>query len=47
MKDLLFRIDPAAFVAVHETSEVIGRRFLSWEEQGYRQSGEIDPTPHL
>jgi uncharacterized membrane-anchored protein YitT (DUF2179 family) len=48
LKEMLFQIDPDAFVAVHETSEVIGRRFLSWEEQGYQRRGpQIDPTPEL
>jgi uncharacterized membrane-anchored protein YitT (DUF2179 family) len=47
MKDLLFQIDPDAFVAIHETNEVIGRRFLSWEDQGYRRKARVDPTPHL
>jgi uncharacterized membrane-anchored protein YitT (DUF2179 family) len=47
LKDLLFQIDPHAFVAVHETSEVIGRRFLSWEDEGYRRTADVDPTPHL
>jgi len=47
LKDLLFQIDPDAFVAVHETNEVIGRRFLTWEEEGYRRTTPIDPTPDL
>ena len=48
LKEMLFRIDPEAFVTVHETSEVIGKRFLSWEEQGYqRRNAAVDPTPDL
>jgi uncharacterized membrane-anchored protein YitT (DUF2179 family) len=47
LKDLLFQIDPDAFLAVHETNEVIGRRFLTWEDEGYRRTVRIDPTPEL
>jgi uncharacterized membrane-anchored protein YitT (DUF2179 family) len=36
LKDLLFELDPKAFVVIYNTSEVIGERFLTWEEQGYR-----------
>jgi hypothetical protein len=35
MKDLLYEVDAEAFVVVYETSEVIGKQFLSWEEAGY------------
>lgn len=35
MKELLFEIDPQAFVVVYNTSEVIGKHFLTWEEEGY------------
>ena len=28
--------DPDAFVAVQNTEEVIGTRFLTWEAEGYR-----------
>ena len=35
LKQLLFDIDPGAFVAINNTSEVIGRRFLSWEDEGF------------
>lgn len=47
LKELLFQTDPDAFLAVHETMEVIGRRFLTWEDQGYRRVQSIDPTPQL
>ena len=40
LKELLFQIDPAAFVVVHHTAEVIGHRFLTWEEEGYRRTQE-------
>jgi len=35
LKELLFQIDPDAFVAISNTSEVIGNRFLSWEDEGF------------
>ena len=36
LKDLLFHVDPDAFVVVYNTSEVIGEKFLTWEDQGYQ-----------
>lgn len=35
LKELLFHQDPEAFVAVSNTAEVIGHRFLSWEDEGF------------
>ena len=35
MKELLYEVDAEAFVVVYETSEVIGKQFLSWEDAGY------------
>jgi len=35
LKKLLFDTDPDAFVAISNTAEVIGRRFLSWEDEGF------------
>ena len=35
LKQLLFDTDPDAFVAISNTAEVIGKRFLSWEEEGF------------
>jgi len=35
LKEMLFDIDPDAFVAISNTSEVIGKRFLSWEDEGF------------
>jgi uncharacterized membrane-anchored protein YitT (DUF2179 family) len=37
VKEILYEIDPAAFVSISETSEVIGNRFHSWEEHGFEQ----------
>ena len=40
LKELLYRTDANAFIAVHNCSEVIGKRFLSWEDDGFSpQSG--------
>ena len=36
LKEYLFETDPDAFIAVQDTGDVIGRRFLTWEEEGYR-----------
>ena len=36
LKAALVEIDPDAFVAVQNTEEVIGTRFLTWEDEGYR-----------
>ena len=35
LKEMLFHTDPHAFLSVQDTTEVIGRRFLTWEEAGY------------
>lgn len=35
LKQLLFDIDPDAFVSISNTAEVIGKRFLSWEDEGF------------
>ncbi|MDH4120909.1 MAG: YitT family protein [Deltaproteobacteria bacterium] len=36
MKDLLYQTDPDALMTVLDTTEVIGRKFQGWEEQGFR-----------
>ncbi|MDP7157342.1 MAG: DUF2179 domain-containing protein, partial [SAR324 cluster bacterium] len=36
LKAALVETDPDAFVAVQNTEEVIGTRFLTWEDEGYR-----------
>ena len=36
LKEYLFETDPDAFIAVQDTGDVIGRRFLTWEEEGYK-----------
>lgn len=35
LKEILYHMDPTAFLAVHDTTEVIGNRFISWEEEGF------------
>ena len=35
LKQLLFDIDPDAFVAINNTSEVIGTKFLTWQDEGF------------
>ena len=37
LKEILYNMDPNAFLAVHTTSEVIGNRFISWEQEGFEQ----------
>ncbi len=39
LKQYLFETDPDAFVAVNDTAEVIGRRFLTWQEEGFERRG--------
>lgn len=36
LKEYLFNTDPEAFISVQDTGDVIGKRFLTWEEEGYR-----------
>ncbi|MFH2133059.1 MAG: YitT family protein, partial [bacterium] len=40
LKEMLFETDPDAFVAISNTSEVIGKRFLSWEDEGFTPLGK-------
>lgn len=35
LKQMMYDIDPDAFVAISNTAEVIGKRFLSWEDEGF------------
>ncbi|MCG8334455.1 MAG: YitT family protein, partial [Proteobacteria bacterium] len=39
LKELLFLHDPDAFVAISNTAEVIGNRFLTWEDEGFSPVG--------
>jgi len=36
LKQLIFDIDPDCFIAVNNTAEVIGGKFLSWEDEGFK-----------
>lgn len=44
LKDILFAVDPEAYVMVTATNEVIGRRFHSWEQEGYRKPFSWTPS---
>jgi uncharacterized membrane-anchored protein YitT (DUF2179 family) len=35
LKEIIFHIDPKAFMAVNDTSEVIGYRFFTWADAGF------------
>jgi uncharacterized membrane-anchored protein YitT (DUF2179 family) len=35
LKEIIFHIDPRAFMAVSDTSEVIGYRFVTWADAGF------------
>ncbi len=35
LKELIFHVDPDAFIAISNTAEVIGNRFLTWEDEGF------------
>jgi len=37
LKEYLFETDPDAFDSVQDTGDVIGKRFLTWEEEGFRK----------
>lgn len=37
VKDIMFALDPGAYVMVTNTTEVIGKRFHTWEQEGYRK----------
>ena len=37
LKEYLFNTDPDAFISVQDTGDVIGKRFLTWEDEGYRK----------
>jgi uncharacterized membrane-anchored protein YitT (DUF2179 family) len=38
LKEIIFSCDPRAFIAVNDTAEVIGYRFLTWEDEGFESS---------
>lgn len=35
LKEILYTLDPKAFLAVTTTDEVIGNRFITWEDEGF------------
>lgn len=37
LKEYLFETDPDAFISVQDTGDVIGKRFLTWEDEGFRK----------
>ncbi len=43
LKDIMFTLDPDAYVMISNTAEVIGHRFHTWEEEGYRKPIEWTP----
>jgi uncharacterized membrane-anchored protein YitT (DUF2179 family) len=47
LKDLLFEVDENAFITVLNAAEVIGAKFVTWEDQGYRRktSSRASPRP--
>jgi len=45
LKQMLFDIDPDAFVAISNTTEVIGKRFLSWEDEGFSPLEKHESPP--
>ena len=49
IKEIVHRLDPKAFISIIPTAEVIGQRFLSWEEEGFvekkrRQRPRVEST---
>ena len=41
LKQYLFETDPDAFVVVNDTAEVIGTRFLTWEDEGFKRRPQV------
>jgi uncharacterized membrane-anchored protein YitT (DUF2179 family) len=41
LKQHLFETDPNAFVVVNDTAEVIGTRFLTWEDEGFKRRSRV------
>ncbi len=37
LKEYVFKADPNAFISVQDTGDVIGKRFLTWEDQGFKK----------
>ena len=37
LKQYIFQVDQHAFIIVNDTSEVIGTKFLTWEDEGFQQ----------
>jgi len=37
LKEYLFQTDPNAFISIQDTGDVIGKRFLTWEDQGFKK----------
>jgi len=37
LKEYLFKTDPNAFISIQDTGDVIGKRFLTWEDQGFKK----------
>ncbi|HET6346921.1 MAG TPA: YitT family protein, partial [Myxococcota bacterium] len=35
LKEIIFNLDPAAFISINNASEVIGNRFVSWADEGF------------
>jgi uncharacterized membrane-anchored protein YitT (DUF2179 family) len=35
LKEIIFDLDPAAFISINNASEVIGNRFISWADEGF------------
>ena len=42
LKEMLFLIDPEVFIAISDTAEVIGKRFLTWEDEGFVPVAKAD-----
>jgi uncharacterized membrane-anchored protein YitT (DUF2179 family) len=48
LKEIIFDVDPRAFVAISNTAEVIGNRFVTWEEQGFaKRVGRVGASAAL
>lgn len=38
LKEIIYNLDPKAFLSISNTTEVIGNRFVKWEDEGFEKS---------
>jgi uncharacterized membrane-anchored protein YitT (DUF2179 family) len=38
LKEMIYNLDPQAFISISDATEVIGNRFIKWEDEGFEKS---------